>query len=196
MAVRRPHHVAFSVIMVIFAGALTLVYHDNGLGVLLAPVTTMTARMTLEVLHWFGIAAAGAGTVLSHPAGFAYEISYRCTGFLPTALLITSILAYPGSLRRKCVGIALGVPILIVLNLTRLVHLFYLGVHDPATFALAHAVLWEGLLIVATFGLWLAWARWSDLEAPHHTWAGGGPSRGQRTGSPQEVVAFLDRIPS
>jgi exosortase/archaeosortase family protein len=101
-------------------------------------------------------------TVISHPDGFAYEIYYRCTGILPVAVLTVSILAYPGPLRQKLVALAAGVPILISLNLMRLVHLFYLGVHNPAAFDIAHTIVWETLLIVAIIGIWMGWTRWSD----------------------------------
>jgi exosortase/archaeosortase family protein len=104
-------------------------------------------------------------TVISHPDGFAYEIYYRCTGILPVAVLTVSILAYPGPLRQKLVALAAGVPILISLNLMRLVHLFYLGVHNPAAFDIAHAIVWETLLIVAIIGIWMGWTRWSDKRA-------------------------------
>lgn len=162
MAVNREQNLRFVTIMVAFTGVVLAVYHDNALGVLLAPVTTATARLTLAVLQWFNIDAACLATVLSHPGGFAYDISYRCTGVLPAAFLVVAILAYPASPRRKCAGLALGVPALIGLNLARLVHLFYLGVYHRTMFDVAHAVLWEGILISAIFGLWFGWTRWAD----------------------------------
>lgn len=160
MPVTRQLNLRFALVMVGFAGAVLLTYREDVLGALLAPVTMWTAQATLALLHWFGMEATRTANVISHPNGFAYEIYYRCTGFLPVAFLATAILAYPGPLRRKIIGLAVGVPVLIALNLTRLVHLFYLGVRHPAAFDLAHSVLWEGLLILAILGLWLGWTRW------------------------------------
>ncbi len=165
MAVTRQLNLRFVTVMVGFLGVVLLTYREDVLGPLLAPLTTLTVRTTLTLLHWAGMEAIRVTTVISHPDGFAYEIYYRCTGFLPLAFLTASILAYPGTLRHKCVGLAVGLPILIALNLMRLVHLFYIGVHDPALFDLAHAVLWEGLLILAILGLWFAWTRWFDSQA-------------------------------
>ncbi len=162
MHLTRQLNLRFVAVMVGFAGVALLTYREDVLGALLAPLTTWTARVTLALLYWLGIAATRMATVVSHPSGFAYEIYYRCTGFLPVAFLMTAILAYPGCWRRKLVGLAVGVPVLIALNLTRLVHLFYLGVHNPAAFDFAHSVLWEGFLILAILGLWLGWTRWSD----------------------------------
>lgn len=160
MPVTRQLNLRFALVMVGFAGAVLLTYREAVLGALLAPVTMWTAQATLALLHWLGMEATRTATVISHPNGFAYEIYYRCTGFLPVGFLATAILAYPGPLRRKIIGLVVGVPVLIALNLTRLVHLFYLGVYHPAAFDLGHSVLWEGLLILAILGLWLGWTRW------------------------------------
>lgn len=165
MYVSRQLNLRFATMMAVFVGVVLLTYRDDMLGLVLTPLTTLTANMTLALLHWLDMEAVRVMTVISHPDGFAYEIYYRCTGFLPVAFLTASIVAFPGTMRRKCVGIAVGVPILIGLNLARLVHLFYLGVHNPAAFELAHTVIWEGLLILAIFGLWLCWTRWSDSQS-------------------------------
>ena len=162
MPVTRQLNLRFALVMAGFAGTVLLTYREDVLGTLLAPLTMWTAWVTLALLHWLGMEATRVATVVSHPSGFAYEIYYRCIGFLPVGFLTTGILAYPGRWRRKLVGLVVGVPVLIALNLTRLVHLFYLGVHNPAAFDFAHAVMWEGFLILAILGLWLSWTRWSD----------------------------------
>ncbi len=161
MSVTRQLNLRFAAVMTVFGGVVLLTYREEVLGSVLAPFTTLTVQVTLALLHWLGMEAVRLATVISHPDGFAYEIYYRCTGFLPVAFLTVSILASPGPLRRKLVGLAVGVPILIALNLIRLAHLFYLGVDKPAAFDLAHAVLWEGFLILTIFGLWLGSTRWS-----------------------------------
>ena len=162
MHLTRQRNLRFVAVMVGFAGAVLLTYREDVLGTLLAPLTMWTARVTLALLHWLGMEATRVATVVSHPSGFAYEIYYRCIGFLPVGFLTTGILATPGRWRRKLVGLVVGVPVLIALNLTRLVHLFYVGVYHPAAFDFAHSVMWEGFLILAILGLWLSWTRWSD----------------------------------
>ena len=165
MSITRQLNLRFATVMAVFVGVVLLTYREDVLGSLLGPLTALTARMTVGLLHWLGMEAVRLATVISHPDGFTYEIYYRCTGSLPVAFLTVSILASPGTLRRKFVGLAVGLPILIALNLTRLVHLFYLGVHNPTAFDLAHTFLWEGFLILAIFGIWLGWTRWSDSQA-------------------------------
>lgn len=164
MSVTSRLNLRFISVMALFTGAVLLTYREDGLGLLLAPLTTVTAQMTLTLLHWLGMEAVRVGTVISHPGGFAYDIYYRCSGFLPVAFLSVAILASSGAPRRKLAGLAVGAPSLTALNLTRLVHLFYLGVHDPTAFDWAHEVLWEGLLILAVFGIWFCSTRWPEAQ--------------------------------
>jgi exosortase H (IPTLxxWG-CTERM-specific) len=165
MFATKPFNLRFAAVMIGFVGVVFLTYREDVLGPLFTPLTLMTARTILALLQLSGIEVARLGTVISHPHGFAYEIYYRCTGFLPVTFFTVSILAYPGVLRCKVVGLAVGVPILVALNFTRLIHLFYIGVYDPAIYHLAHKVLWEGFIILAVFGLWLGWRQWSDPKS-------------------------------
>jgi exosortase H (IPTLxxWG-CTERM-specific) len=185
--VTKQLNLRFVAVMTVFTGLVLLVYRADALGSLLAPLTALTARMTLVLLHWSGMEATRAATVISHPNGFAYEIYYRCIGFLPVAFLAASILASPGSLRRKVAGLAVGVPVLIGLNLTRLVHLFYLGVHNPAAFNVAHTLLWEGFLVLTILGLWLGWMGWSKSRTSTEGYRVARRSRGSWALSPRGV---------
>lgn len=161
MSKTRHLNLCFAAVMMGVLGVALLTYREDVLGPLLAPVAMWTAHATFALLQWSGIEATRVATVISHPSGFAYEIYHRCTGFLPVALLTAAILASPGTLRGKIIGLAVGAPILIALNLIRLVHLFYLGVYHPVAFDFAHTVLWEALSILSILGLWGCWARWS-----------------------------------
>ena len=156
----------FSLVIFTFVAIVFVIYRDGVLGPLLAPVTVFTAQATLALLHVLGIEAARFGTVISHPGGFAYDIHYRCTGVLPVAFLVVSILAYPRPLPPRLVGVAIGVPLLIALNFVRLVHLFQVGVQHPAAYHLLHKVLWEGVIVAAVLGLWLSWRRWARGRQP------------------------------
>lgn len=138
-----------------------LAYRDDLLGRLLGPWEELTARMTLALLHALKVEAVRLGSQLHHPGGFAVEVYYRCTAVLAVALLAALTAATPASVRSKLIGLSLGVPVLVGLNLVRLVQLFYLGVFDPGLFDLAHGLLWEIVFILATLGIWWLWARWA-----------------------------------
>ena len=109
----------FPTVILSFVAVVFLTYRDAVLGPLLAPMTAFTTETTLGLLHLLGIEAARFGTVISHPHGFAYDIHYRCTGVLPVAFLVVSILAYPRPLRLRLIGVAIGMPLLIHLAIRK-----------------------------------------------------------------------------
>ncbi len=147
--------------MLSYGGAVFLFYRNEVLGPILAPLAAGTARLVLALLDLLGIDAVREGAIITHPDGFAYEIAYICTGFLPVATFMVCVLAYPAAWRTKWVGMLIAVPILWAINLLRLVSLFYIGVHFPAAFAWVHEVAWEGLLAATFISLWLGWMNWS-----------------------------------
>ena len=143
-------------------GVIVLAQGQSGGPVrLLDPLAGLVASLTRAVLHGIGIAAQRLGTVLYVPGGFAYDITIGCTGLLPAAVLAVAILASPGTRGAKQRGLAVGVPLVLAVNLLRLVHLFYLGIHAPRHFVLAHTLLWEGTMVLFTFATWLVWTRWA-----------------------------------
>jgi len=142
---------------------------------LLDTVAGLVASLTQGLLHGAGVAAERAGTVLYVPGGFRYDITIGCTGLLPAVVLTVAILASPGSTAAKRRGLAVGLPLVLAVNLLRLVHLFWIGTHAPRSFDLAHTYLWEAALVSCTFVIWLAWSRWA---------AGSGQGVGVRLASP------------
>ena len=127
----------------------------------LAPLTEVVASLVQAMLLPFGIEATRVGAALSVPGVFGYEITAGCTGLVASAVLTASIVASPGTVAAKVWGLLLGVPLVLAVNLLRLAHLFYLGIHAPWRFALAHSIWWEGAVVLVTFTTWLAWTRWS-----------------------------------
>jgi exosortase/archaeosortase family protein len=164
MTLAKQMNLRFVVTLIIFAGAVFLTYREEVLGPLLGSLTTLTAKTTFVLLELLRINVTREVSVIYQPGGFAYEIDYRCTGVLPVACLAVAILAYPGYLRHKLAGLAVGIPLLIGLNLVRLVHLFLIGVTRPELFELAHPVLWNGAMILGVLGLWWAWRRWAHAQ--------------------------------
>ena len=131
--------------------------------VTLAPLTGFVASLVQALLHPLGIDAvrAGSGGGLYVPGVFGYEITVGCTGVVAGAALTVAILASPGARAAKAWGLLVGVPLVLAVNLLRLAHLFYIGIHAPGRFALAHSVMWEGAVVLVTFTTWLVWTRWS-----------------------------------
>ena len=147
-------------------GVIVLAHYSSPVPVrALDPLAGVVASLTQVLLHGIGIAAQRLGTVLFMPGGFAYDINIGCTGLLPAAVLVVAILVSPGTSGSKRRGLVVGVPLVLAVNLLRLVHLFYLGVFAPRYFVVAHSLLWEGTIVLFTFVTWLSWTRWAARRA-------------------------------
>jgi exosortase/archaeosortase family protein len=149
-------------ILAAFAAVTWLVFREAVLGPVLVPVRVATAEAAVSLIRAVGMEAERVGSAVLHPGGFAYEVSRGCTGLVPAALIAAAIGAYPAARYLRVVGIALAVPLMLGLNLVRLVHLFYLGVHRPAAFHFAHEVVWQGAVVIAVFVCWRGWIAWAD----------------------------------
>lgn len=122
---------------------------------------------------WLIRAAGGAcvrhAAVLSNPAHhFAMEIRDGCNGVNVVVLLWSAILAYPAGLKWKLTGLAGGLAAIQILNLLRLISLFYLGQYSRPLFELAHLYLWESLIIIdgmVVFSLWVRRSPPNSLRA-------------------------------
>lgn len=124
-------------------------------------LAALLASATQALLGGLGVVAQRAGTVLYVPGGFSYDVTIGCTGLLPAAVLTVAIVASPASRAGQRRGLAIGVPLVLAVNLLRLVHLFWIGTHTPRYFDLAHTYLWEATLVLCTFVTWLLWSRWA-----------------------------------
>lgn len=125
-------------------------------------LTVAVASIVKDVLQWRGLPVAQSADVVFIPGGFGYIVAVGCTGIVPAAVISTAILGSPASGLARGMGILVAVPLVFLANVTRLVHLFYLGVFAPQSFAFAHEVAWESALVVFTVVVWLAWWKWAS----------------------------------
>jgi archaeosortase B (VPXXXP-CTERM-specific) len=106
--------------------------------------------------------AAGADVMVNGALvsinGFGLEIIDECTAVFSSIVYCACILAYPTTIRKKGIGVALGIPALYAINILRLVILAQVGQTRPALFEFVHVYLWQAsfiIFIVVIFLLWL-----------------------------------------
>ena len=161
MAFLRKLNLRYGIILAAFAAVTWLVFRDAVMGPVLVPLRALTAEGALTLIRLLGMEAIREGAVVYQPGGFAYEISPGCTALVGAGLLFVAILAYPAARHHRLVGISLCVPAFLGLNLVRLAHLFYAGVHRPEVFQVLHQTVWQAGMAVAVFGLWFGWTVWA-----------------------------------
>jgi exosortase H (IPTLxxWG-CTERM-specific) len=97
---------------------------------------------------------------------FSVRVAQGCDAIQVCTLLASAIIAFPLPLRAKLRGLVVGVGTLQVLNLMRVVTLFWIGEHFESVFQVSHEVLWPGFLIVSTIVIWIFWVRYESQPAP------------------------------
>jgi archaeosortase B (VPXXXP-CTERM-specific) len=120
-------------------------------------LSTMTANALSGVLSVFGVDSSSYGQSV-YMNGFSVMIIDECTGMYELLVYAGCVLAYPTTLRNKFLGIALGIPAMIIVNMLRLVFLSFVGMMYPALFSYVHYYLWQVtfiFLIVMFILLWI-----------------------------------------
>jgi exosortase/archaeosortase family protein len=147
--------------MAAFVLALVLLSQTPGTASVLETLDVLTASVTATLLKLSGMPVYQDAAVLSHLAGFSYEIYYKCTGLILALFLSAALLTLPGRWTSRGMNIFFGAAMVFALNFVRLVSLFYIGVLYPQAFDFFHTVFWEVIMLVFVLAFWL----WSMRRA-------------------------------
>ena len=144
----------FGVLLVLFYVGIALRPVNDAVVV---PFTAAIARVSGAILNALGEPAAVAGTDIRSPA-FAVQIENGCNGLETVLLFAAAVLSFPSPWKRRLAGLVLGFAAIELVNLVRVVSLFWIGVHRPALFSASHTVLWQSLVVLFGVLLFLSWA--------------------------------------
>jgi exosortase H (IPTLxxWG-CTERM-specific) len=101
-------------------------------------------------------------------AQFTVSVRRGCDAVEPAWFFCAAILAFPSPWRRKLAPLAVGIPVLLVLNLVRITSLFFIGSYLPSFFEPAHLEVWPAVFIVLALVLWVGWIRSTVKSSPRH----------------------------
>ncbi|MDH4393267.1 MAG: archaeosortase/exosortase family protein [Aquabacterium sp.] len=116
---------------------------------------TVQAGVDILNLVWPSLEVQAVGPRLVS-AEVRLNVLNGCEGTDVLFLLLAGIAVAPVGLRRRLVGLAIGLPLVFALNQARLIALFHALRHDTALFGLLHGTV-APLLLVAAVGLFFAW---------------------------------------
>lgn len=117
----------------------------------------LNAKISAWILTLFG-ENAQASNFLVYTNKFQLEIRKGCDAIEPSALLVAAVLVSPATTRQKAKVLLIGVPILLVINLVRIISLYYTGVHYPDAFEMVHVDIWQPGFVALTLIVWALWA--------------------------------------
>ena len=156
--------IIFAVIVtVLFAGELT----PWGQAYVVDPWTSSVAQVATWLAKTFDPNVGVTGpTLYSTSSGFSITILAGCNGLEAMIVLFAAIVAYPAPWKHRLIGIAAGVAAIQLLNLVRIVSLFYLGQWSLKVFEWAHLYGWQVLIMLDVLIVWLLWLRTIPRHPP------------------------------
>src|SRR5258708_3485100 len=123
---------------------------------IIKPYTEFLARTVTAIVNLFGAGAVTDGTLVQSPR-FSMTIAMGCDGVEASSLFLAGVLAYPTSIRARLIGLAFGVPLIHVINLGRLVGLFYAGVYLPSIVEEVHVYIAQTIVILLATAILIFW---------------------------------------
>ena len=97
----------------------------------------LNARASAAVLNVFGENTQVRGTSITSDR-FSVDIQHGCDAIDPSALFLAAVLAFPAPFRSKLPGLLIGTIVIALVNLIRIITLFYTGIYFPRAFQAMH----------------------------------------------------------
>lgn len=119
-------------------------------------LSSLTANALSITMSLFGVESSSYGQSV-YMNDFSVMVIDECTGIYELLVYAGCVLAYPTSLRNKSIGLILGVPAMLIINMFRLVFLSFVGMLYPALFSYVHYYLWQVTFIFLIVMLMLLW---------------------------------------
>jgi exosortase H (IPTLxxWG-CTERM-specific) len=119
-------------------------------------VNVLNARFCSALLGGLGIDNTCRGTSIRMPSG-GMEIVSECSAVYVVILFTAGVLAFPTTWRARGLGLALGIPCILVANALRLVTLGAVIRFRASLLPLFHEYLWQVLFVFLVAALYLLW---------------------------------------
>jgi exosortase H (IPTLxxWG-CTERM-specific) len=133
----------------------------------IVPFTSLLARISAALILPFDSSVLAYGKVLQFKdTGFAVSIEAGCNGVEATIVLIAAVIAFPASWRARIVAIILGFLAIQVMNLARIISLFYLGNWNMEFFEWIHLYLWPALIMLDVLIVFIIYLRYITPDPP------------------------------
>jgi len=131
------------------------------------PFTGFLATISAGLMSLFDSDVIANGDIIrSSSTGQAVRIAAGCNGVEAVIVLFAAIFAFPSAFKHKIYGFILGFFGIQLLNIVRIVSLFYLLQWDKNWFEWFHLYLWQALIIIDALVVWLIWLRYLPKDQP------------------------------
>ena len=150
----------FVLFTILLLGLFTLELLEPVEKYVILPFTSIIADVSVWIVQLFDDnVEAFRNVIRNSTTGFGVRIERGCNGVEAVIILFAAIFAFPAPLKNKLVGFVIGFFAIQLLNLVRIVSLFYLGQWNQVAFEWFHLYLWQALIILDALVVWLVWLR-------------------------------------
>lgn len=154
------------IFLLVLLALFTLEMQTSVQQAVIEPFTSVLAAISAGIILPFDSSVISYGKVLQFgPGGFAVSIEAGCNGVEATIVLIAAVLAFPAPWRARAVAILLGFLAIQVLNIVRIVSLFYLGNWNLDIFTWVHLYLWPALIMLDVLIVFIIYMRYLSLQS-------------------------------
>jgi exosortase H (IPTLxxWG-CTERM-specific) len=153
------------VFLLVLVGLFTLEMQTAVQQQFVEPFTGLLASASAAIVQPFDHTVMAYGKVLQfRDTGFAVSIEAGCNGVEATIVLIAAVLAFPAPWRARAVAIALGFAAVQLMNIIRIISLFYLGSWNLDIFSWVHLYLWPPLIMLDVLIVFIFYLRYLSLH--------------------------------
>ena len=149
----------FAIVMGIYYTASAIPFYRD---TLFPAYLELNASVSAAILKVLGQPVQAIGEMISESSNsktISISIKKGCDAIAPTMLFAAAVIAFPAPWRKRLIGIALGAPILLVINLVRIITLWYASKYASRdTFELLHVDIWQPAFILLALVMWMVWA--------------------------------------
>lgn len=129
------------------------------------PFTAFIADISVTLISYFDANVISYGKVIQSQAnGFAVSIEPGCNGVEAMIVLAAAVLAFPSSIKQKIAVLIIGFFAIQIMNLGRIISLFYIGQWNTSIFEWAHLYIWPMLIMVDVLIVFLLWMKFLPVE--------------------------------
>jgi len=150
----------FILFTVLLVGLFTLEILQPAEKYVILPFTSFIADISVWIIQLFDDNVMAISNVIrDKTTGFGVRIERGCNGVEAVIILFAAIFSFPAPIKHKFVGFVIGFFAIQLLNLVRIVSLFYMGQWNQVAFEWFHLYLWQALIIMDALVVWLVWLR-------------------------------------
>lgn len=126
-------------------------------------IVRINAQVASFILNIFGAHTVASNDLIASNAG-SISIKRGCDALLPIFLFMSAVLAFPAKWKDKLLGLGVGVGLLLVVNLVRIISLFWIQLYFPSAFDLMHLEVWQVIFIILGVLFWIYWMNWTQRK--------------------------------